>query len=127
MAERSQHRGALRSLSEVNTERVEPALSRTVWLLNAVIRPLTKRDWQDQHKVPKTGGVIFVINHISNADPVAVGQFLAFSGRWPRFLAKASVFQMPVIGRIIAACGQIPVQRGFGQSRDALIAAAQAI
>src|SRR5215217_8929278 len=127
MAERSQHRGALRSLSEVNTEPVEPALSRTVWLLNAVIRPLTKRDWQDQHKVPKTGGVIFVINHISNADPLAVGQFLAFSGRWPRFLAKASVFEIPVVGRIIAGSGQIPVLRDSAKSKDALIAAAQAI
>ena len=66
-------------------------------------------------------------NHISNADPLAVGQFLAFSGRWPRFLAKASVFRIPVIGRIIAACGQIPVERGSAQSKDALVAAAQAL
>jgi len=128
MAERSQHRGALRSLSEVNTERVEPALSRTVWLLNAVIRPLTKRDWQDQHKVPKTGGVIFVINHISNADPLAVGQFLAFSGRWPRFLAKSSLFEVPVLGWLLRACGQIPVQRQSpAAAADALAAAVSAV
>ena len=75
------------------------------------MRPLTKRDWRYQDKVPQTGGVIFVANHISNADPLAVGQFLAYSGRWPRFLAKASVFEIPVVGRIIAACGQIPVRR----------------
>ena len=127
MAERSQHRGALRSLSEVNTEPVEPALSRTVWLLNAVIRPLTKRDWQDQHKVPKTGGVIFVINHISNADPLAVGQFLAFSGRWPRFLAKSSLFEVPVLGWLLRACGQIPVQRQSLAAADALAAAVSAV
>jgi 1-acyl-sn-glycerol-3-phosphate acyltransferase len=71
--------------------------------------------------------VIFVANHISNADPLAVGQFLAYSGRWPRFLAKASVFEIPVVGRIIAACGQIPVQRESTHSKDALIAAAEAI
>ena len=59
-------------------------------------------------------------NHISNADPLALGQFLAFSGRWPRFLAKASVFKLPVIGRILRACGQIPVQRESAKSADAL-------
>ena len=61
-------------------------------LLHPIMRPLTRRDWRDQDKVPQTGGVIFVANHISNADPLALGQFLAFSGRWPRFLAKASLF-----------------------------------
>jgi 1-acyl-sn-glycerol-3-phosphate acyltransferase len=91
------------------------------------MEPLTKRDWRYQDKVPQTGGVIFVPNHISNADPLAVGQYLAFSGRWPRFLAKASVFRIPVIGRIIAACAQIPVERGSARSKEALVAAAEAI
>ena len=91
------------------------------------MRPMTERDWRYQDKVPQTGGVIFVANHISNADPLVVGQFLAFSGRWPRFLAKASLFEIPVAGRIVAASGQIPVQRESAQSKDALIVAAQAI
>jgi 1-acyl-sn-glycerol-3-phosphate acyltransferase len=91
------------------------------------MEPLTTRDWRYQEKVPQTGGVIFVPNHISNADPLAVGQYLAFSGRWPRFLAKASVFRIPVIGRIIAACGQIPVERRSTRSKEALVAAAEAI
>jgi 1-acyl-sn-glycerol-3-phosphate acyltransferase len=127
MAERSQHRGAPRQLSEVNTEPVEPALARTVWLLNALIRPLTKRHWQDQYKIPKVGGVIFVINHISNADPLAVGQFLAFSGRWPRFLAKSSLFEVPALGWLLRACGQIPVQRRSPAAADALAAAVSAV
>src|SRR4029450_11056473 len=102
-------------------------ISTVVSILHAIMKPLTIRDWRYQEKVPQTGGVIFVANHISNADPLAVGQFLAFSGRWPRFLAKAWVLPIPVVGRIIAACGQIPVQRGSAQSKDALVAAAQAI
>ena len=118
---------ALRPLSEANHEPGAQAISTVVRIVHAVLRPLTKRDWRGQQKVPQGGGVIFVANHISNADPLAVGQFLAFSGRWPRFLAKASVFHIPVVGRIIAACGQIPVQRGSAQSKDALVAAAQAI
>lgn len=117
----------LKPLSEVNHEPGAQTISTVIRILHAILKPLTKRDWRGQDKVPQSGGVIFVANHISNADPLAVGQFLAFSGRWPRFLAKASVFQIPVIGRIIAACGQIPVQRGSAQSKDALIAAAEAI
>jgi 1-acyl-sn-glycerol-3-phosphate acyltransferase len=117
----------LRPLSQANHEPDGQTIATVVKILNAIMRRLTKRDWRHQDKVPQTGGVIFVANHISNADPLAVGQFLAFSGRWPRFLAKASVFTIPVIGRIIAACGQIPVQRGSAQSKDALVAAAQAL
>ena len=117
----------LRPLSQANHEPDGQTISTVVRILNAIMRPLTKRDWRHQDKVPKTGGVIFVANHISNADPLAIGQFLAFSGRWPRFLAKASVFKIPVVGRVIAACGQIPVQRASVQSKDALVAAVQAL
>jgi 1-acyl-sn-glycerol-3-phosphate acyltransferase len=117
----------LRPLSQANQEPGGQTISTVVRFLNAIMSPLTKRDWRYQHKVPQSGGVIFVANHISNVDPLALGQFLAYSGRWPRFLAKASVFEIPVIGRIIAASGQIPVQRDSTQSKDALIAAARAI
>lgn len=117
----------LKPLSEVNHEPGAQTISTVVKILNAIMEPLTTRDWRYQDKVPQTGGVIFVPNHISNADPLAVGQYLAFSGRWPRFLAKASVFRIPVIGRIIAACGQIPVERRSTRSKEALVAAAEAI
>ena len=117
----------LRPLSEANHEPGGQAIATVVRIVNAIIRPLTKRDWRHQDRVPQSGGVIFVVNHISNADPLAVGQFLAFSGRWPRFLAKASIFKIPVVGRVIAASGQIPVQRESTHSKDALVAAAQAI
>src|SRR5215213_9769701 len=118
---------ALAPLSQVNTEPAEPALVRTVRLLDAIMRPWTRRDWQDQHKIPQTGGAIFAVNHISNADPLAVGQFLAFSGRWPRFLAKSSLFDVPIVGRVLRACGQIPVQRQSPAAADALAAAVSAV
>jgi 1-acyl-sn-glycerol-3-phosphate acyltransferase len=118
---------ALRSLAQANREPGRGAIFVVVSLLNLIIRPLTRRDWRGQDKVPQTGGVIFVANHISNADPLALGQFLAFSGRWPRFLAKASLFRYPVLGHILRACGQIPVQRQSAQSADALRAAVEAV
>lgn len=128
MTDRPVHRPtAARSLAQVNREPGRGVIVGVVTLLDLVVRPLTRRDWRAQDKVPQTGGVVFVANHISNADPVALGQFLAFSGRWPRFLAKASLFGVPVVGAIIRACGQIPVERQSVQSADALVAAVAAV
>lgn len=128
MADRPVERSATaRALAQVNREPGRGVIFAVVTLLNLVLRPLTRRDWRGQDKVPQTGGVVFVANHISNADPLALGQFLAFSGRWPRFLAKASLFRVPVIGAVIGACGQIPVQRQSARSADALSAAVEAV
>ena len=74
-------------------------------------------------KAPADRRAVVVANHISNVDPLSLGQFIAFSGRWPRFLGKASVFKVPVVGRILKACGQIPVERQSARSADALAAA----
>jgi 1-acyl-sn-glycerol-3-phosphate acyltransferase len=117
----------LRPLAQANREPGRRAIFVVVSLLHLVLRPLTHRDWRGQHKIPQTGGVIVVANHISNVDPLALGQFLTFSGRWPRFLAKASLFGYPILGRILLACGQIPVQRQSGKSADALLAAVEAL
>ncbi|HZA71691.1 MAG TPA: lysophospholipid acyltransferase family protein [Propionibacteriaceae bacterium] len=128
MADRPvEHSAAEWSLAHVNTEPGRSTISAVVTLLNLFVRPLTRRDWRGQDKIPQTGGVIFVANHISNADPIALAQFLAFSGRWPRFLAKASLFRVPGLGLILRRCGQIPVQRQSTKSADALLAAAEAV
>ncbi len=114
-------------LARVNTEPGGQTIAGVIRFLNAVLAPLTKRDWRDAAKLPRTGGVVIVANHISNADPLALGQFIAYSGRWPRFLGKASVFALPVIGTIIRRCGQIPVERNSSRSQDALRAAISAV
>ncbi|GAA1830692.1 lysophospholipid acyltransferase family protein [Microlunatus capsulatus] len=114
-------------LAEVNAEPGGRTIYGVVSLLHAVIRPLTHRDWREQDKIPAEGGVVLVVNHISNVDPLAVGQFVAFSGRWPRFLAKESLFRIPVVGAVIRACGQIPVRRGTAAAQDALAAAVSAV
>ena len=126
---RGQRRGSSSAtgLRTANTEPAEKTLKLVVTLLNAIARPLTRRDWRGQQNVPQTGGVVFVVNHISNVDPIAVGQYLAFAGRWPRFLAKASLFKIPVVGPIIRACGQIPVDRGSSSALLALRAAVGAV
>ena len=117
----------LKPLSQANREPGREVIFAVVTLLHAVLKPLTRRDWRNQDKVPSTGGVVLVANHISNVDPLVIGQYLAFSGRWPRFLAKASLFRVPVLGAVLRGCGQIPVQRGSAAARDALSAAVAAV
>jgi len=79
----------------------------------------------DGHKIPREGAFILAPNHYSEFDPIIMGRFMWKLGRVPRFLTKASVFRIPVAGRILAASGQIPVEReGRGRS-DAPLQAAQ--
>ena len=54
----------LKPLSEVNHEPGAQTISTVVKILNAIMEPLTTRDWRYQDKVPQTGGVIFVPNHL---------------------------------------------------------------
>jgi len=77
----------------------------------------------DGHKLPRTGAFILAPNHYSEIDPVIRGRYNWQLGRVPRFLAKASVFKNPVLGAILRASGQIPVERE-GRS-DAPLKAAQ--
>ncbi len=89
-------------------------------VLIPILSLITKRDWRGVENIPQSGPVIVVCNHISYADPLVFAQFLYQNGRAPRFLGKASVFKVPVIGKIIAGSGQIPVERETENARFAL-------
>jgi 1-acyl-sn-glycerol-3-phosphate acyltransferase len=101
---------------------------RLVW---AVVKPtltvLTKRTWSGMEHVPASGGVILVANHISHADPLVYSHFLYDAGRWPQFLAKQSIFDVPLLGRLLHQVRQIPVQRGSVDAAKALEAAVAAV
>ena len=74
--------------------------------------------------IPPTGGVIIVPNHVSHFDPLVVAHYIYDAGRWPRFLAKASLLQVPVLGSFLRKVQQIPVERGSVEavkSLDALV------
>ena len=88
---------------------------------------LTKRQWRGMSNIPLTGPVIVVANHVSHADPLAVAHFIYDSGRWPAFLAKASIFRVPVVGSILRRVDQTPVERGTVDAVRALDAAVGAL
>jgi 1-acyl-sn-glycerol-3-phosphate acyltransferase len=60
--------------------------------------------------VPPTGPVLLCANHISNLDPPLLGAMIP---RPISFMAKASLFKVPVLGLVISRyLGAFPVQRG---------------
>lgn len=121
------HTSPLVRLPTASADPSEKSLVRLVWMLNELFRRVTRHAWQGQQHIPKTGGAVIVTNHISNLDPIVLGQFLAYAGRYPHYLGKASLFRVPVMGRIITACGQIPVERGTVNAAQALSAAIEAV
>lgn len=92
-----------------------------------LMQVFTRRDWRHGEKLDLPGGIIVCANHISNFDPLALAHFLHDNGRPPRFLGKAQLFAVPLIGRMIRAAGQIPVHRGTAAAADALRDAEQAL
>jgi len=81
---------------------------------------VARREWRGQANLPLTGPALIVANHLSSLDPAFVGEFIAYSGRWPYFLAKDSLFRWPVIGFFVRRSGMIPVHRGTDHVADAL-------
>jgi len=95
------------------------------WLRVAVcfLKPLlfvfTRPRWRGRENIPATGGVIICFNHVSYADPPVAAHFVYDLPRVPRFLAKDSLFRLPVVGRVVRGAGQIPVNRGTARPSTA--------
>ncbi len=114
-------------LRVANPHPVEPAYRRIALFAAWLMRRITRQDWDDAAHLPRTGGVVVVANHVSNADPLVVAHYLVWNGRWPRFLAKVEVFSMPVAGWVARVTGQIPVHRGSEHAAVSLAAAETAL
>jgi 1-acyl-sn-glycerol-3-phosphate acyltransferase len=98
-----------------------------VRVLRPPMRVLTRRDWRGAEHLPATSGFVACSNHITHIDPITLAHFLVDHQIPPRFLAKEAVFEVPLVGRIVAAAGQIPVRRGSVDAASALEAAVQAV
>jgi 1-acyl-sn-glycerol-3-phosphate acyltransferase len=82
-------------------------------ILRPTIRALMKFDWQGhEHFIPPGQGMIVAANHLSYADVLALALFCDKAGRYPVYLAKSTLFNIKVLGPIIAKLGQLPVYRG---------------
>ena len=78
------------------------------------IRLVARVDVVGIEHVPRSGAVIFAMNHISNADSVVAGGFLtdALRRRRLHWLGKREMFEWPVLGLMAAHGGVHPVDRG---------------
>ncbi|MGZ4428988.1 MAG: lysophospholipid acyltransferase family protein [Nocardioidaceae bacterium] len=109
------------------TQRRGWAFAFCITILEPLLQLLTKKGWVDGMKIPARGGVVIVANHISHLDPLTFAHFAYYHGRLPRFLAKAAMFEVPVLGRIIKSAGQIPVYRLTSDASKSLSAAVDAV
>lgn len=112
----------------------QPSRHPLPWSYDVVIgtvRPLlqvfTRRDWSGGEHVPAQGGFIVAANHYSEVDPFTVAHFLVDHGRPPFFLAKSTLFTVPVLGPALRHLQQVPVYRATSKAGDALVAALEAL
>ena len=64
--------------------------------------------------VPRTGGALLALNHISYVDFVLGGVAAQPSGRLVRFMAKREIFDHPVAGPVMRSLHHISVDRADG-------------
>jgi 1-acyl-sn-glycerol-3-phosphate acyltransferase len=106
---------------------IEPWYAFAVAVLRPLLMVLTRRDWRGTENLPPEGGVVVVPNHLSHVDPFVVAHFLFDQGRLPRFLAKASLFSVFFVRRVIRGARQIPVYRETREAGDSLRDAVAAV
>ncbi len=89
---------------------------------------VTKRDWRGGDRLGERGdGRILAANHISWFDPIVLAHFINDNGRSVRILAKSSLFELPLGGRVLKGTGQIPVERQTGDAAAAVDSAVAAV
>jgi 1-acyl-sn-glycerol-3-phosphate acyltransferase len=81
-------------------------------ILRPGIRMMMRLDWHGQEHFPRDGAMLLAANHLSYMDIFAISLFADSGRRYPVFLAKSSLFDIPVVGAIITRLGQLPVYRG---------------
>lgn len=104
-------------------EKVKPSF---FWLLAVLVLPLWSLSVRYRfhgRSLPLTGAFVMSPNHYSEIDPVVTGVAAWKLGRAPRFMAKASLFKVPVLKWLLNGSGQIPVERAGSKSHTAFRAA----
>lgn len=108
-------------------EKVGWAWGVVIAVLYVPFSSLLKIRYRNIEKLPQSGPVIVVVNHVSHVDPFIVAKMVIDGARVPRFLAKDSIFAVPVVGAAMRAMGHIPVKRGSVDARESLAAAVRAL
>ncbi|MFC4139193.1 MULTISPECIES: 1-acyl-sn-glycerol-3-phosphate acyltransferase [unclassified Microbacterium] len=94
------------------SEKGRPSL---FWPLAAVVVPiasyLAKLTFIGREKLPREGAFVLAPNHYTEFDPIIVALAVWRLHRLPRFMAKESLFRVPVVGWVLKNTGMVPVAR----------------
>ncbi|MCU1410744.1 MAG: Acyl-phosphate glycerol 3-phosphate acyltransferase [Rhodoglobus sp.] len=113
--------------SAPRTSREKTAIFRTfAYLLIPFMELVGSYRIHGAANLPDKGAVVVSPNHYSDIEPVVIGYAMYKLKRMPRFLAKDSLFRVPVLGWMLAKAGQVPVQRA-GSSGAKTLAQARTI
>ena len=82
-------------------------------LLAAPARFLLRVHIHGRENIPTESGCVMLCNHMSFLDPIVLSAAFPRK-RMPKYLAKAELFRVPIIKRILPIFGAIPVERGRG-------------
>ncbi|MBQ8351868.1 MAG: 1-acyl-sn-glycerol-3-phosphate acyltransferase [Clostridia bacterium] len=80
-------------------------------VLAGIFRFLLRLRPQGRENVPAEGGFLICANHVAFCDVVSIAAVLP---RQVRYLAKAELFRVPLLGRLITTLGACKLDRGGG-------------
>ena len=83
--------------------------------------------YEGRQHIPATGGVLVVANHVSHLDPIYSAVLVHSSRRVPRFLAKHSLWRVPLLRWVLSGSAQIPVYRDSADAQQSLRAGTSAL
>jgi len=73
-------------------------------------------DFQGEENIPRHGGAILAINHVSYLDFALTGTAALPAGRYVRFMAKKEIFNNKLAGPLMRGMHHISVDRGNGSA-----------
>lgn len=95
--------------------KTERARLSAFWPLASIVVPIVsyfaRIEVTGREKLPARGAYVLAPNHYSEFDPLVVAVAVWRTGREPRFMAKESLFRVPVLGWALRSTGMIPVAR----------------
>lgn len=101
---------------------------RRARLLIRALRPISKLLYRIKitggEKLPESGGYLLVGNHVSSFDAVTILDFCDQNNFVPSVMAKATLFEVPIIKHLMRYMRVIPVYRGTKRAHEAMDVAA---
>lgn len=85
-------------------------------IFRLLFRVLFRLQAEGKENIPKDGAVVLCANHTSNWDPPVLGSPIE---RKVHYMAKAELFQLPVLSYVLPRIGAFPVKRG-GVSKESI-------